>query len=36
MPLGAAKVIGFPVKDDTIRNKVEMIISSTDTLVAQL
>ena len=36
MPLGAAKVIGFPVKDDTIRNKVEMILSSTDTLVAQL
>ena len=36
MPLGTAEVVGFPVKDDTVGNKVKVVIPATDTLVSCL
>jgi len=36
MPLGTAKVLGFPVKDDAVGNKVEVIVAATDALVTRL
>ena len=36
MPLGPSKVVGFPVEDDAVGNKVEVIISTTDALVTRL
>ena len=36
MPLGASKIVGFPVKDDTVGNEVEGIIATTNALVAWL
>ena len=36
MPLGAAKVIGFPVEDDAVGNKVEVILATTDALITRL
>ena len=36
MPLGAAKVVGFSVKDDAVGNEIEVVIATTNALVTQL
>ena len=35
MPLGTAKVVGFPVEQDAVGGIVEMIIAATDALIAR-
>ena len=35
MPFRTAKVIGFPIENDTIGNKVEVVLSTADALVTR-
>ena len=36
MPLGTAKVVGFPVEQNAVGGIVEMVIAATDALVTGL
>ena len=36
MPLGATKIVGFPVENDAVGNKVEVVVPTSDALVTRL
>ena len=36
MPFGATKIVGFPVKEDAVGNKVKMVVPTADALVTPL
>ena len=36
MPFGATKIVGFPVKEDAVGNKVKVIVPTADALVPRL
>jgi hypothetical protein len=36
MPLGFAEIVGATVKDDTVRNEIERIVTAADTLITGL